>query len=469
MPNQITISIWIFLILLVAAVLAVLDRIFIPSIRWFLRRRIYRVIDEISTRLDIGIRPFQLTKRQVLIDRLVYDQKVIEAIHAHAKESYSPYEIVQAEVVKYAKEIVPSFNAYLYFRIGYWMAKKVARLLYRVRFGLYDNDEYASVNRDSTVVFVMNHRSNMDYILVAFLAAERTTLSYAVGEWAKIWPLQTLIRSMGAFFVRRSSGIPLYRLVLERYIHMATREGVCQAVFLEGKLSRDGNLQKPKFGFIDYMLRSFDPENDRDIIFIPVGINYDRTIEDRSLLYGLDPSAKKRSKWFIFKTTIGFIIHNLILMVFRKWKHFGYACVNFGPSISAKKYCHEKGFNFKKLDQSLRFKEIETFCDTLMNSIQNIIPALPVSLVATIFIENSNQPMSLFDVKAKVHRVIEEVKKKGGPIYLSKRSNEQSITDAIETLKLRKIIVESNGQFTTDPYSLDILSYYANAISHWRN
>jgi glycerol-3-phosphate O-acyltransferase len=59
----------------------------------------------------------------------------------------------------------------------------------------------------------MNHRSNMDYILVAFLAAERTALSYAVGEWARIWPLQTLIRALGAYFVRRKSGNPLYRKV----------------------------------------------------------------------------------------------------------------------------------------------------------------------------------------------------------------------------------------------------------------
>lgn len=469
MSDHITIPIWIFLILVVAAILSILDRIFIPSVRWFFRRRIYRVIDEISTRLDIGIRPFQLTKRQVLIDRLVYDPKVIEAIHAHAKESFSPYEIVQAEVIKYAKEIVPSFNAYLYFRIGYWIAKKIARLLYRVRFGLYDTDEYASVNRDSTVVFVMNHRSNMDYILVAFLAAERTTLSYAVGEWAKIWPLQTLIRSMGAFFVRRNSGIPLYRLVLERYIHMATKEGVCQAVFLEGRLSRDGRLQKPKFGFIDYMLRSFDPDNDRDIIFIPVGINYDRTIEDRSLLHGLDPRSKKRSKWFIFKTTFGFIIHHIGLMIFRKWRYFGYACVNFGPSISAKQYCQENNFNLKKLNRSLRFKAIENFCDTLMRSIQHIIPALPVSLVSTVFIENPHDAMSLFDVKAKVHHIIEEITGKGGHFYLSKRSSEQSISDAIEMLKLRKMIVGSNGELRADPHSINILSYYANAISHWRN
>ncbi|MDH3568535.1 MAG: 1-acyl-sn-glycerol-3-phosphate acyltransferase, partial [Desulfobacteraceae bacterium] len=258
MTGQITISIWVFILLVIIAVLAVLDRILIPSTRWFLRRRINRVLDEIGTRLDIEIRPFQLTKRQVLIDRLVYDPKVVEEIQNHARQYDIPLEVVQKKVVNYAREIVPSFNAYLYFRIGYWIAKKIARLLYRVRVGLIDDEQYLSIDPDSTVVFVMNHRSNMDYVLVAFLAAERTTLSYAVGEWAKIWPLQMLIRAMGAFFVRRNSGNSLYRRVLERYIHMATREGVCQAVFLEGGLSRDGRLQTPKLGLIDYMLRRFD-------------------------------------------------------------------------------------------------------------------------------------------------------------------------------------------------------------------
>jgi len=198
MNSQITISIWLFIFFLAVAVWAVLYRVLIPSTRWFLRRRINRVIDEIGARLDIQIKPFQITKRQVLIDRLVYDPEVLEAIQQKAVERNRPREVVQAEVVSYAREIVPSFNAYLYFRIGYWLAKKIARLLYRVRIGLVDNQEFASIAPDSTVVFVMNHRSNMDYILVAFLAAEKTALSYAVGEWAKIWPLHTLIRAKGA-------------------------------------------------------------------------------------------------------------------------------------------------------------------------------------------------------------------------------------------------------------------------------
>jgi len=83
MSDQITISIWVFLLMLLVTVWAILDRVFIPSVRWFLRRRINRVIDEISHRLDIEIKPFQLTKRQILIDRLVYDAKVIEAIQSY--------------------------------------------------------------------------------------------------------------------------------------------------------------------------------------------------------------------------------------------------------------------------------------------------------------------------------------------------------------------------------------------------
>ncbi len=315
MGSEISLPWWLFALMVGLAGLALLDRLFIPSVRWFWRRRIDRVVNEIGQRLAIEIRPFQLTKRQVLIDRLTYDPIVLEAAQKLSHEENEPLELIQARIGKYAREIVPAFNAYLYFRIGYWIAKRVAHLLYHVRIGLPPNEELAAIPRDATVVFVMNHRSNMDYILVAFLAAERTTLSYAVGEWARIWPLQTLIRAMGAFFVRRNSGNPLYRLVLERYVHMATHEGVCQAVFLEGGLSRDGRLRTPKLGFLDYMMRSFDRDKDRDVVFIPVGINYDRVIEDRSMLYSLDPEATKRSPWFVFRTTAGFMLKSIRLMV----------------------------------------------------------------------------------------------------------------------------------------------------------
>lgn len=222
MTASITLPLWVVLLLGLLALWAILDRLFMPSVRWFVRRSTNRIIDELNTRLQIGIQPFQRTKRQVLIDRLMYDPKVQAAAEAYAQPHEVPHDIVMTTVRRYAQEIVPAFNAYLYFRLGYWLSRKVAQLLYRVRLGYADQAGLSAIASDATIVFVMNHRSNMDYILVAYLAADQTALSYAVGEWARIWPLQTLIRAMGAYFVRRNSRDDLYRRVLERYVGMAT-------------------------------------------------------------------------------------------------------------------------------------------------------------------------------------------------------------------------------------------------------
>src|SRR3990172_4779058 len=195
----------------------------------------------------------------------------------------------------------------------------------------------------------MNHRSNMDYVLVAFLAAERVALSYAVGEWARIWPLQTLIRSMGAYFVRRNSGDPLYRAVLQRYVQMATESGVPQALFPEGGLTLDGRLRSPKLGLLDYMVKAFDPRGERDLVFVPVGINYDRVLEDRYLLLKLEDNVAQAGLLHAAAIASGFILKNLGMMLAGRWHRFGYACVNFGRPFSMLPYSRPQGIDFFSL------------------------------------------------------------------------------------------------------------------------
>ena len=233
MTEVVSLPVWLVVVTGGLALWAVLDRLFLPSARWFLRKRINRAIDELNTRLQLQIPAFHKTKRQVLIDRLCYDPKIMKAVEEEAKQSGTSSEILMRHVKRYAREIVPSFNAYAYFRVGFFLARHVARLLYRVRLGYSDDEGLARIEPNASVVFVMNHRSNMDYVVVAYMAANRSALSYAVGEWARIWPLHTLIRMMGGFFVRRRSGNPLYRQVLARYVQMATAAGVVQAVYPE--------------------------------------------------------------------------------------------------------------------------------------------------------------------------------------------------------------------------------------------
>jgi glycerol-3-phosphate O-acyltransferase len=249
---------------------------------------------------------------------------------------------------------------------------------------------------------------------------------------------------------------------------MATKEGVCQAVFLEGGLSRDGCMRPPKLGFLDYMLRSYDPLKDRDIVFIPVGVNYDRTLEDRSLLRELDPDAEKRSRWFVIKTTCGFIWKSLILIILSRWQRFGYAYVNFGNPVSVRQYCEDKTLDFTKLERSARFLEVESLAGRLMDAIKQVVPALPVSLVATVMLASGQKGMRASEVQTQVNRLIADLQEDGAHVYVSPHKRVESILNALNMLVLRRLVEESQGIYRIVPEEVDVLSYYANAIAHWR-
>jgi glycerol-3-phosphate O-acyltransferase len=445
---------------------AAYDKLLMPALRWFIAGRANVVLEEMSTRLRIGVRPFQRTRRQVLIHRLLGDPKVQSAAEQHAAGKKVPLPEVMATVERYAREIVPAFNAYLYFRIGYWIGRKLAQGLYRVRLSFVDSDALQKVPDDVTVVFVMNHRSNMDYILAGYLAAEKAALSYAVGEWARTWPLSALIRSMGAYFVRRNSRDELYRRVLERYIVMATQAGVPQAVFPEGGLTRDGLMREPRLGVVDYMLRGFWLDGERDLVFVPLGLNYDRVLEDRTLLLSNDPDAKKPSRFWAVWNTLGFVVNNLRLMLKSEWRRFGYACVNVGPPVSMRAYCAKRGLDFQKLSGEERKRAISALGVHLMARVGRIVPVVPVSLIATVLLKNEATPVSELEMKAAVELLIERLERAGAHVYIPRQDLDYAITVGLRMLRLRRLVEEKDGLYLPRAVELPLLRYYANSIAH---
>jgi glycerol-3-phosphate O-acyltransferase len=466
MGGSVTLPSWLAIVLAVLAAVALLDRLMVPSVRWFIRQRTLRVLEEVNRALPIEIQPFRLARRQVMVDRLMSDARVVQAVGEHAREHGVPLELATSRAESYAKEIVPAFNAYLYFRLGYAVARRVARLLYRVRLGWSDEAGLAGIQKGSTVVFVMNHRSNMDYVLVGYLAARRAALSYAVGEWARIWPLQQLIRSMGAYFIRRRSDDELYRRVLESYVAMATAAGVTQAVYPEGGLSRDGTLRPPKLGLLDYMLRGFDPAGERDLVFVPVGINYDRTLEDRTLLLEADGVRRKTGGARALANTFRFVAKNLWLMMRSEWHRFGYACVNFGTPVSMRAWCAERDVDFRRMNRDARHDAVGELGTGLMEAVGRVIPVLPVSLVATALVREPGAQMSELEVKGRVSDLVDEVTAAGAHVYVPRKDMDYAVTVGLRMLTMRHLVLESDGLFAANPAEMTVLRYYANSIAH---
>jgi glycerol-3-phosphate O-acyltransferase len=466
MTNSIAIPFWLYSLLVFIAVLWVLQHCLLPSARWFLRRRANRLIDEVNNKLALRIPSFKLTRREVLIDRLVYNERVIASVDELARTEEVPREVLLERVQTYAREIVPAFNAILYFKAAYWLAKRLVHAVYRVRLGFADDKALAQLDSNSSVVFVMNHRSNMDYILATYLAAERTALSYAVGEWARLWPLQQLIRSMGGYFVRRDSGDPLYRRVLEVYVQMSAEGGVPQAIFPEGKLSRDGSLGKAKLGLLGYLVRGFDPNASRDIVFVPVGINYDRVLEDRTLLRA-NQQLPRRGRAYVSLKSLAFLGKNLWQALLGKRYRNGYACVNFGKPLSLKQWIAEQ-YGDESHDGTLApLTDAAPLANDLMHRIGEITPVLPVALVATVFTQHLNEPLSEIALKSYVYTLLNRLDEAGYRVYIPRSDVDYAVSVGLRMFTLRHIILENDdGELTVNTDELELLNYYANSISH---
>ncbi|MCH2075891.1 MAG: 1-acyl-sn-glycerol-3-phosphate acyltransferase [Rhodobacteraceae bacterium] len=432
MGGTISLPIWLFGLILIFAGVTFASHFLFPSVRWFFRRRAERLVTELNKRLARPIEPFKLARRYDTIQRLIYDPIVTEAVVAHAKERGLREDVAFEDARRYAQEIVPSFSALTYFSIGIRLARWLATMLYDVRTGETNREIIAALPEDSTVIFVMNHRSNMDYVLVTYLAGEESALSYAVGEWARVWPISRLIRMMGGYFIRRRLRGALYRAVLARYVDMATRSGVTQAIFPEGGLSLDGRLAKPKMGLLSYAAQTHR-EGGASVVFVPVAINYDRVLEDRVLI----AAGKRGDRRFGARISVvgGWVLNKIWLRIRGKFLRFGTAAVIYGEPIEMASYADTVS--------------LEEISEDLMRAIGETMPVLGVPFVAQ---ELLTAPASREELVARGEEVF------GTAV-------ETTIDAALSNMKQREIIEASEDVWRANPEETAVLSFYASSVS----
>ena len=441
MFGTVAVPVWLLVLILGFAAISFATHFLFPSVRWFFRRRAERALTRLNARLDRKIDLFKLAQRSDMVARLAYDQRVVEAAMVHAAETGVPGEVAFEEARRYAREIVPGFSATFYFGFGTRAAKWLSRLLFRVRVGKVDQ-ALAQIDPKAAVVFVMNHRSNVDYVLVTWLVADRSAVSYAVGEWARVWPLSALIRSMGAYFIRRGSRNALYRKVLARYVQMATEEGTTQAIFPEGGLSLDGRVGPPKLGLISYIVEGWTPHS-RDVVFVPVGLAYDRVLEDRVLVEAAKAGTRRfrnRPLW------VAWYALRFLWARFRgRTKGFGTAAAGFGAPVSLREHLGAGG-------------TVEALGERLMAAIAAVVPVLPVPLVARALGEGA---ASREELAARVEAMVAQLRAAGAVLKLPPVGGASVLAEGLDPLIRRGLVTADLKPVAGER---DLLAFYAASV-----
>src|SRR5438067_7089148 len=298
-----------------------------------LRRRARQYAEQHDVRVDLfKFGGKKLVREELLNDRAI-DRAMMDAVERGERD-------VRERVEEYIDEIVPAFSLTAYFQFGMKLARAAIRAVFKPLVVRPARD----LPENATAVFLINHRSNFDYVVVGWALARQVAISYAVGEWARIFPLDALFKAFGGFFVRRGFPDPLYHTVLRRYLQLITRHGVTQGIFPEGGLTRDGALRAPKVGLLDGLLQlALDPAFDRELLFVPVGINYDRVLEDEALLaekrgHDHPPTVREKLRgalrllWIVPSR----MVFNAVRAATGRLRRSGYAAVAFGEPIAVR-------------------------------------------------------------------------------------------------------------------------------------
>ena len=444
------------------------------AVLWFTRAATAAVRARMRTWGRRTLRDFQtrvakhkFVSRRAIHDELILDPVVVDAMRAHMREHKLSELEVRVRVERYIDEILPFFNVLSYYKIGYNLSRLLLHLLFKVTVEYQDEAALERIPKKDVVVYLMNHRSNADYVVVAYVLARGVAVSYAVGEWARVWPLETVFKSFGSYFIRRRYREPLYHAVLERYIQLITRHRVTQGIFLEGGLSRDGRLRPAKIGLLDYIVGTLrDPEFTRDIWLVPVAINYDRTLEDRSLIHECLHEDIQEGRASQLAQVVQYVGWNALRLLTGRLKRYGRAAVAFGTPVSAREWLTRQGGDALARGRAERLPVVQRLADDVLERVKAIIPVTAVALASAALLSFERDTVPLADVLGRMEDYRDHLLDLNAKVIRADRDIAETWGRARLMFEMRHTVAVSGATVVLLARQRPLLEYYANSIRH---
>ena len=138
-------------------------------------------------------------------------------------------------------------------------------------------------SRKGPVIFCPTHRSYVDFLVIStvlYFYGLEVPLICAGEDFLNIPFINDVLRGGGAFFMRRSfRGDDLYKAIFYEYVRELNKQRQIMEFFIEGTRSRFNKMSPPKYGFLSVCTKSYFEKDVEEITFVPVTLNYSKTLE----------------------------------------------------------------------------------------------------------------------------------------------------------------------------------------------
>ncbi len=322
-----------------------------------------------------------LKSRLELKEAVLTGSQLQTFIRERASHENLPVTKLHKKAEAYFEEIAADY------RIG--MIKICEQLLAWIIKAMFDGFilDHDGLNRLKTMsqrgplVLLPCHKSHIDYLMISYVMYHNNMPCphIVAGKNLSFWPMGTIFRRSGAFFMRRTfRGQPLYAAVFAAYVQRLLQEGFNIEVFIEGGRSRTGKLLSPKTGLLSILLEAYQQGACDDLILAPIYIGYDKVPEEKAYLHELEGGQKEPES---LKQVIK--AHKVLK------KRFGKIYIEFHDPISLRDLLQEEALDLAAMTR----EEISAFCRNIghrtIHAINRVAVVTPHAVLAAALLNQS--------------------------------------------------------------------------------
>jgi glycerol-3-phosphate O-acyltransferase len=344
------------------------------------------------------------------------------------------------------------------------------RVFSGVDIGEADLQRIRQAMREGGTVLVPCHKSHFDYVILSWFFFENNLIvpHIVAGANLAIWPLSPVLRSAGAFFIKRSfRGERIYSAVFSRYLRELIRQHYPVEFFIEGGRTRTGKLLPPKLGVLGMVLdaAALRPSSS-EVTLLPIAIAYEQVAEQGT--YARELSGEKKQK----ETFGQFLRARKVL-----WRRYGRVYLRVGQPIKCSELVDASATR-SKWSERAKSERHELLAETGQRIIHHIGQAtlvLPTSLVALGLLAHHRRGIRQDELKARLKRFDGFLNEAGAQASSALGNFDQAVTQALDRFHRHGLIqpyeegrtrvwsIETEKRITLDFYKNQVLHFFALA------
>ncbi|ARC54996.1 hypothetical protein AOQ88_02485 [Candidatus Riesia sp. GBBU] len=265
-------------------------------------------------------------------NKVLSSKKVQNLIYKKSRTENISVKKSKKTIIKLINEISSKFSYNMVVITGKILSK-VFKIIYKNINVKYIERVHKVIKNGNKIVYISSHKSHMDYLLLSYILYKNGIFPpyIAAGINLNFWPIGTILKKLGAFFIRRSTFNKTYSIILKEYLKCLLHIGCSIEYFIEGERSRTGVLLNPKTGILSTIVE-YAKNKLNSIVIIPVNITYECIFEISSYSREIKENRKRKENFYS-------LVKNLI-----KLKNLGESYINFGKPIYLSKFLNKNIF-----------------------------------------------------------------------------------------------------------------------------